>query len=181
MLTSVIAIQAKTRKFITYTFILFCFVSCTGVRIPKDEFKTIDASFKGCFYNRVSQANGRHADSTLLNVFQSWGYKTDSVTLQFNAKNQLELNFGDPTHPLTFDGKFKKGYYEIYLRKMKKDIPPIVPIIYSNHDIYRLRIALANNKDLIVDNKWERDASFLMLMAAGGSGRRHYRFSPVRK
>ena len=57
-----------------------------------------------------------------------------------------------------FQGKFsKRGFYEIFLRNKKIEIPPFIPIIYSNRDINRIRIGLTVNNDLVIANKWARD------------------------
>lgn len=167
-------------KLLTYVFILCYFTSCTGVRMYKSELHPIDANFKGSFHNRALMPKTVGADSTLLNLFELYGYKADSVALQFNSNNQLELRFGKEGYSRTFVGKFKHGYYQIYLRKEKGGFPPFVPLFYDTRDIDRLRITLTKTGDLIVDNKWERTARVL-IMAGGGSGRKQYQFSSIKK
>jgi hypothetical protein len=62
----------------------------------------------------------------------------------FLAK-ELKFTYTDKGQEITktFVGTFaKKGCNEISFRNQKKEIPPLLPIIYSNNHINRVRLAL---------------------------------------
>ncbi|RKS02856.1 hypothetical protein C8C84_2586 [Flavobacterium sp. 102] len=79
-----------------------------------------------------------------------------------------------------YQGKFsKKGYYEIFIRKKNIQIPPVLHLLYSKIDIYRLRISLNKEKELIIDSYYKRGGN-VFLLAAGGSGRTQYYFKATK-
>lgn len=117
---------------------------------------------------------GRYGNLTLLNIFEIRDENIDSVQISFNDTKELKFTYTDKGQKIikTFAGTFaKKGYFEIYFRNQKKEIPPLLPIIYSNNHINRVRLALTIDGNLIVDNMWD-DSGNIFILAAGSSGRR---------
>lgn len=153
---------------------IFLFCACgTGLKINKSNFKPINNNFSGSFKNFSYKTKGRNYDPTLLNLFNIFDIASDTIIFKINSNGQLQLTFKDSLKIKTeiFKGNFsKKGYYEIYFRKIKKEIPPLVPIIYGYRDIDRIRIGLTINNDLVVDNKWATDGN-IFILAAGSAGR----------
>ena len=163
--------------------ILICTACGTGLRMNKSYCIPIDDKYSGTFPNRSYKANDGNCDMTLLQLFNIFDSKTDSVMIEFDKVGQLQITFrdslsnlNDKTRIETFQGYFShKGYYEIYLKKEKKEIPPLFPIIYSDYNIDRIRIAFTTENDLIIDNKWKLGGN-IFLMAAGDSDRTQYFF-----
>lgn len=156
------------------TFFLY---SCgTGVGVRKSKVKYFDGQLSDTFDNNAFKVHGhRYGSPTLLHLFEIYDVKADSVSIVFDQSGELELTYKDNS------GKFtkcrlkgiltKKGYYEVFLRNDKKEIPPGFPIIYGRHNINRIRLALTLEGDLIVDNEWNESGNILLL-GVGDSGRR---------
>ncbi|HEY9046780.1 MAG TPA: hypothetical protein VIN08_12835 [Ohtaekwangia sp.] len=147
----------------------------------KSRVKYFDSQFSGTFNNNPLKASPRRYGSpTLLDLFQIYQVETDSVSAVFNRQGELELTYRDKDGIVKiepFKGVFvKKGYYEVFLRNEKKEIPPFFPIIYSRCNINRIRLALSLQGDLIVDNEWNESGNILLL-GAGDKGRRQSYFS----
>jgi hypothetical protein len=143
--------------------------------IRKSRIKYFDSSFSATVDNKSFKVKGRrYGDLTLLNLFEIRDVTVDSVRLDFKDNNELQFTYIDKGQKIikTFSGKFaKKGYYEIYFRNQKREIPRLLPIIYSNNHINRIRLALTIDGNLIVDNMWD-DSGNIFILAAGSSGRR---------
>ena len=94
-----------------------------------------------------------------------------------NIKNGQEIIYSiDAFKEKTFHGAFsKKGYLEIFLRNNKKEIPPLLPIIYGKYNINRIRIALTLENDLIIDNSWNEGGN-IFILGVGDKGRRQQFF-----
>jgi hypothetical protein len=163
------------------TFFLY---SCgTGLSIRKSKVDYFNNQFTGTFDNIAFKVNGRRYGSpTLLDLFEIYNIRTESIYLRFNDSDELELSYKDNEGVLKkelFKGTFaKKGYYEVFLRNDKKEIPPFFPIIYGKYNVNRLRIALTIQGDLIIDNKWNKSGNILFL-GAGDKGRRQSFFKKI--
>ena len=173
------------RKLITIL-IIVVFSSCgTGLKISKNNFTPIDNSFKGTYENKSILKKGRNnynSNPTILDFFEIYKSNADSIQMYFDANNNLILTFRDSlgVRSETFNGQFnKKGYYEIFIRKYKKEIPPFFPIIYGTRDIKRLRIGLTKQMELVIDNKWARNGN-IFILAGGGSGRYRSHFKQIK-
>lgn len=155
----------------------FFLCSCgTGLSIRKSKVDYLNNQFTGTFDNIAFKVNGRRYGSpTLLDLFEIYNISTDSIYLKFNDSDELELSYKDSKGALKkelFKGTFaKKGYYEVFLRNDKKEIPPLFPIIYGKYNVNRVRIALTIQGDLIIDNKWNKSGNILFL-GVGDKGRR---------
>jgi hypothetical protein len=144
--------------------------------MSKSNITPIDHSCSGVFENRSYLTIGRNGDSsntTVLELFELYTSPVDSVRLYFDAHNQLVLTYSDSlvARTVLFKGQFRKrGYYEIFIRNYKVEIPPFFPIIYGQRDIKRLRVGLNKDLDLVIDNKWARTGN-IFILAGGGSDR----------
>ena len=150
--------------------------SCgTGLSIRKSKVNYFDSNFSATVDNKSFKVKGRrYGDLTLLNLFEIRDENIDSVHISFNDSKELKLTYTFKGQEIikTLTGYFaKKGYYEIYFRNQKKEIPPLLPIIYSNNHINRVRLALTIDGNLIIDNMWD-DSGNIFILAAGSSGRR---------
>lgn len=158
----------------TAIILLTLLTSCSsGVKVSKSQVTYFDKSFSAKVAN-TAYKSGKNKTPTLLGLFEiSEQLHTDTVYLSFNSRNELEVTYLARGQKLTdtFAGTFnRKGFYEIYLRRKKTEIPPFLPIFYSSNDIYRIRLALTQGGNLIVDNKWDRTGN-IFIMGGGGSER----------
>lgn len=170
------------RAFIPTLVIFFSLCSCgTGLSVRKSQIKYFDSQFSGIFDNHAFKANGRRYGSpALLELFEIQQVKTDSVSVVFDRQGELKLSYQDNGGKVkieTFKGVFaSKGYYEVFLRNDRKEIPPVFPFIYSQCNMNRVRLALSAQGDLIVDNEWNESGNILFL-GVGDKGRRQSYFS----
>lgn len=151
--------------------------SCgTGMTIGKSDFSPIGKNFEATFNNKSLLTKGRNYHSfkiAILDYFELYKLNADTIHFDFDNNKSLVLTFKDSLGFRTeiFNGKLKKaGYYEIFLKNERKEIPPFIPIIYSKRNISRLRICLTKGNELVIDKKWANDGNILFL-AGGGSGR----------
>ncbi len=174
-------------KKLNFLFILVILTSCgSGIKINKKDFSPIDKNFNNSFENKSHLTKGLinyNENKTILEYFEINKKNIDSVYFYFNRNNDLILTFRDSlkTFKEIFSGKFKnKGYYEIFIRNYKKEIPPFVPFIYGTRDIKRLRIGFTKDNELVIDNKWARDRN-IFILSGGGSGRYRSYFKLIKK
>ncbi|AYB35178.1 hypothetical protein D4L85_33365 [Chryseolinea soli] len=147
----------------------------------RSQVNYFDGQFSGTFDNTAFKANGRRYGSpALLELFEIREAKADSVSVVFDRQGKLELAYQDSDGKVKteiFEGVFvRSGYYEVFLRNERKEIPPAFPFIYSRCNINRLRLALSAQGDLIVDNEWNESGNILFL-GVGDKGRRQSYFS----
>lgn len=151
------------------------------MKIPKETLSGIDSNFKGSVINISHKKNLKNKiilNTDILTLFSLKNKKSDSVSISFTSNDELKLSYDDILGKTTeyYKGKFsKKGYYEIFLRKKNIQIPPILHIFFSKTDIYRLRISLTKDKELIIDSYSNRGGN-VFLFAAGNSGRHQHYF-----
>lgn len=155
---------------------LFLSACGTGVSVRKSNVKYFDGRLSGTFDNNAFKVNGRRYGSpTLLDLFEIYQVRTDSVSVVLDRSGELELAYTDndgECKKSRLKGSFtKKGYYEVFLRNDKKEIPPFFSIIYGRYNVNRIRLALTTEGDLIVDNTWDESANILFL-GVGDKGRR---------
>ena len=154
------------------------FISCTGLRINKDQFKPINVNFSGSIINKPIQSNSRNKEITLDKIFGINESNIDKIKINFIDSSHIRIEYIDSSSIYTeknqfliLKGKFsKKGYFEFYRNNKKIKIPPLFPIIYSNTDIDRIRIASTINDNLIIDYKYDHGINIFLL--AGGTSER---------
>lgn len=160
-------------KYIRFTIFLFSFqlvLSCTGLKVRKSDLHPINESFTGTFFNDTLRTEGRFTDKTMLEVFRIKDQQTDSVSLKFLNSRQMQIAFGQQFQTKTYDGKFRNGYFQIFLQKKQFILPPI----FMYRDIYRLRITLTKENDLLIANMWAQDGMILLLAGGDTSHRKFY-------
>jgi hypothetical protein len=165
-----------------YIFILLSVIlsSCgSGLQVRKSRIEYFNKNFAATVDNRPFQVKKKsYRAPTLLELFEIKNVSSDSVELRFTADSLLFVGYYDIGiwTEQVFMGRFKKkGYYQIFLRRKRIEIPPLIPIIYSRVDIDRLRLALTSEGDLIVDNKW-RGSGNILILSGGDLGRSQYFF-----
>jgi hypothetical protein len=150
-----------------------------GVGIRKTEIKFITKSFSGTFLNKPYKVHAkRYGVLSLSETFEIADIKADTVGISFDENSILKINYWDgySLRTKSFNGVFtKKGYYEVFLHNVKKEIPPFFPIIYSHYDVKRIRVVSNMVGELIIDHEWQEGGS-MFILAAGDSGRRRSYF-----
>jgi len=141
----------------------------------KSQVKYFDNHFSATICNHAFKVHGRRYGSpSMLGLLEIQDEITDSVLMRFNDNSELELTYkdNDTLKTKVFKGQFaEKGYYEIFLRYKKNEIPHGFPIIYGNNNINRIRMALTIESDLVVDNMWD-EAANIFIIGVGDKGRR---------
>jgi hypothetical protein len=121
---------------------------------------------------------------TFLGFFK---YNTPDVklcTLNIESKSSLIIEYFDSASinankivKHRFEGNLlKSGIFEIYHEKKRIEIPPIIPIIYSNVNIRRIRIGLQEDDRIAIEYKYVNTGNWFLL-AAGSSSRDTYFFN----
>lgn len=170
------------RTLIVITLATFFLYSCgTGLGVRKSKVMYFDSQFAGTFNNNAYKVNGRRYGSpSLLDLFERYHVKADSVSIVFDRSGELELTYTDREGNFKkekFKGSFgKKGYYQVFLHNDKKEIPPGFSFIYGKYNVNRLRLAGTPEGNLIVDNQWNQSGNILFL-GVGDKGRRQSFFA----
>lgn len=157
--------------------------------IKSSELKKIDTNFSGTFKNLSyknirKHGNGYEFDNLgVLRLFEIGNQNVDSINVSFTTDNSLILKYSDSTGTRTgeFSGKFsKRGFYEFYFNKHNIEIPPFIPIIYSNTKINRIRISLSSENKLLIE-KYRAQGGNVFILGGGGSSKSIYYFEPINK
>ena len=163
----------------TFIIVLIYFVLCsckTNIKVIKSN-KEHFCQFYGTFDNNAFKVvrGNRYGSPSLLELFEIYHIKTDSVTIECDSMGELKLIFVDKEKNITektIKGSYSnKGYLEIFLRYESKKFPPFIPIIYGKYNINKIRLSLTENGDLIVDNKWI-EGGHIFIFGVGDSGNR---------
>ena len=96
------------------------FISCTGLRINKDQFKPINVNFSGSIINKPIQSNSRNKEITLDKIFGINESNIDKIKINFIDSSHIRIEYIDSSSIYTeknqfliLKGKFsKKGYFE---------------------------------------------------------------------
>lgn len=154
--------------------ILLSLVSCKSYKEIKDHELIIPKTKSLGEFHTLS--NGKKDKDYQVSIQGLFNIRNlDSVVkVAINKNNELEIHYKNVLggHEVeVFKGKFKKNYFEVYLDKKRIFFPPI----YCKNNINRLRIALTQNNDLVINRHYDRSGMFL-LFAAGSSGNKQYVF-----
>lgn len=156
-------------------------------RVPKSDILAIENGFSGKFANSGTKTTSKKTEYTMLALFEIYpNFFTDSVSIELIDTKHLKVSYYNPfsiyenkVETKIFEGKIKNnGCFQIYHRKKNIEIPPLIPIFYSRRDIYRIRIFITTENELLIENKWARDGN-IFIMAAGGSGKDLYYFRGI--
>lgn len=136
-------------------------ISCSGKKLPVSNFSYLSepVSFNGTYFNE---------DDKLAQLFNLERDKMDFITIEYSIKNKDTLNISYYTENglqhKKLKGKFKDNFFEIYFY----DRRIYIPIIYTIHNVDRLRVGAAKNTDLLL-YKWFENFGMVALIIAGGS------------
>lgn len=137
------------------------------------EFKSISQDLSGWYLNEPYQSTSENDAPSLLELFNLTGHSTDTIKLFFIDSSRLCITFKDSMNYIqekqqfVFEGEFsRKGFFEVYHKYKRVEIPPLFPIIYSSVYIDRIRVTTKLNGDLAIEQKWV-SGSNLFLFAAG--------------
>ena len=97
----------------------------------------------------------------------------ENLEIMFTDVNEMTVRYQCPTGSMEkrFKGKFdRKGRFVFFHSKKRIEIPPIIPILYSQVDWDRVRISLTpDRKYMHVQEKWNHSGNILLL-GAGNIG-----------
>jgi hypothetical protein len=161
--------------------IAILFISCgTGLKVRKENLKTLDKDFSGTYRVMADKSSGKHKPlRPAFDLFKIPNTDADFFTIAIEEESgELLLKYTDKSgrkNMQRFAGRLDKNmrYYEVYLNRKNIQFPPV----YAVRNIDRLRIGLLADGSLIIDNKYAHDG-MILLFAAGSSGRTKYFFLP---
>lgn len=162
--------------------LVFSIHSCgTGLQIPKDQLEILDANFSGTFQEESFLHYDNNKPHTrvqsISKLFRSKDSIRNGITLHFENENTLLLSF-ESDHGYQekcYAGKFShRGYFEIFLDRTNIRIPPLIPLVFSNIHIDRIRIGFTKKGHLLIHGYWENSGSILFLGTGGGYKGKYY-------
>lgn len=135
----------------------------------------------GTFANHLYKTDlaDRYGPHTLLEVFKLDSIVTDSVTIAFDSAARLRISytFNGTLREHLFAGAFtRKGGYKFIFENKKIEIPPVIPILYSQYHIHHIRLSLTPEGNLLLRNRWKQGGN-IFILGGGDEGRRKYYFS----
>lgn len=134
-------------------------VSCSGKKLPVSNFAYLSepVTFNGTYFNESDK---------LAQLFNLERDKTDFITIEYSLKNKDTLNISYYTENglqhKKLKGKLKDNFFEIYFSKRKI----YIPIIYTIHDVNRVRLGADKRGDLLL---YKLDEGFAWVIVMGGS------------
>ncbi|HEY0977850.1 MAG TPA: hypothetical protein VGE21_10290 [Flavobacteriales bacterium] len=161
------------------TLLLVLSTSCgSGVKVAGSQFEPMLPGMELKVPAQAFRTTGRKGRMTLPELFRWTDGAVQEVTLNTDSLGGVTVRMG--TSAQRYEGKRSPhGYYEIDLERNITEIPPLLPIIYSERHLSRLRLAMTKQGELVIDHKWANDGN-IFLLAGGGSGRTQYFFRPVK-
>jgi len=137
---------------------VFTFTSCGTMRTFKtSDFSTINGvkNLEGDYLNLNSD---RKSILSLFNIRE----EANIITISSENSNEIKLTYyNDSTirQERVFAGEMKKNYFEIYFSNQKK----VIPIIYGNYNIDRIRIGKTKDGKLLIRNYYDNSGHILFL------------------
>lgn len=154
--------------------LLFSLFSCKSYQVIKDkDLVMISAKPLGKFQSLSNQKKKTDYQISIQELFEIRNLD-EVVKLTISKNKELEINYKNVlggNEMAAFKGKFKKNYFEVYLRKKRIFFPPI----YCKSNINRLRIGLTAENELVV-NRFYNYSGMFMLFAAGDADHKQYVF-----
>jgi len=161
--------------------VLFLCHSCgmSRLKIPKNQVKTVGIGFKGTFKNM----NATDSSHTLASLFGIYKEEPENISIEITSNKELKISYIDSLGKKQTNflkGKLhKKGYFQHFVFKERIQIPPIFSIIYGKVNINRIRLALTQQNNLVIDSYYNSGGNIFIL--AGGYFHRHpYYFEPTK-
>ena len=145
-------------------------------RIFRTDIKPISKndtkSFYNTFYNQHSTFLKFHEhliDPGYLTILGLLGVPSssvsDTVSLFLNDGGLLQINYSDSSinKTLYLKGKYsRRGFYQYYVERKTFNIP-VISLLYSKRNIYRLRFAFSTSGDLVIQTKYVWEEHVLVL------------------
>jgi hypothetical protein len=141
----------------------------------------LNPPYTGTFANHPYKGDQikHYGTYTLLEVFKIDSAATDSITIAFDTDARLRISYvvdGAPCEHI-FTGAFTKdGEYTFIFENRKIEIPPIIPILYSQYHIHNIRLSLTREGNLLVHNRWKMGGN-IFILGGGDAGDRRYYFN----
>lgn len=154
--------------------LLFCLFSCKSYQVIKDkDLVMISAKPLGKFQSLSNQKKKTDYQISIQELFEIRN-SDEVVKLTISKNEEIEIHYKNVlggNEMAAFKGKFKKNYFEVYLRKKRILFPPI----YCKTNINRLRIGLSKNQELVINRHYDY-SGMVLLFAAGNSDHKQYVF-----
>lgn len=155
---------------------LCSFLGSCGTTFKQKNFQEFGNDFQVSVLNRSYEIkkgtilnSGRYE---LLNLFNLYDRKVDTINLKFNDQGELVLSFKDDIRGLKreqtiiYQGKFKnKKTYQITLVKERVQVPPVIPIIYGATHLDKINIKLLVNGDIAIKEYFRKDGNIFLITA----------------
>jgi len=160
---------------------LLLLAACKSTVSSRSATPVLNPAYTGTFANHPYKADWikHYGPYTLLDVFKIDSVVTDSVTIAFDSAARLRLSYtlNGTSREQVFAGAFnKKGVYKFIFENKKIEIPPILPIIYSQYHVHHIRLSLTREGNLFLRNRWIQGGN-IFILSRGDQGRRRYYFS----
>jgi hypothetical protein len=169
-----------TRSHLLFLAPLLLLAACKSTVSHTSPRPLLNPAYTGTFANHPykSGRNKHYSPNTFLEVFKLDSTSSDSITIAFDSTDRLLISYtanGVP-HEHIFNGTFtKKGKYKFIFQNHRKDVPPLLPILYSNHNIRYIIVSLTPEGTLFLREHWDRTGT-VFIFAAGSAGNHRYYF-----
>jgi hypothetical protein len=136
------------------------------------------------FNNYSIRDNGKISQSiNILDLFEVYQEGVENVEISIADKDLTlkAVNNKGKAFVFKFKGKYiSTDEFEVYFRNERLEIPPILPVLMSRYDIYRLRISITRKGKLRITERFSNSGTILIIGAGGGWNHYHY-FLPTTK
>ncbi|MDR0233033.1 MAG: WG repeat-containing protein [Dysgonamonadaceae bacterium] len=157
------------KKILLFLCVIIFSTPCFTQKISTKSFSPI---------SNVVELNGTYLnkDKRLSRLFSIDSDFAHFINFEFNGKDSLKLTYQTSSglETVSYKGKFKKNYFEIYFAK--KQIP--IPFFWIE-DISRARIGRNTESDLLVQY-YDSHMGWVLILMGGGSGEGEYSFQNIR-
>jgi len=167
---------------------LFCIIivlsaffstSCGTLRFNKtSDFATLSDANKldGYYYNWTEEYVGYYDRPDRKNAVAFFEKDSaDFIHMRTEGNNKLIISYTNTNgkHEEVYEGELKKKFFEIYYKKDQI----IIPLIFSNINVDRLRIGKTKNGELLINHFVEGFGNLLLFAGGSGGGDNFYRFN----
>ncbi|MEC4003062.1 hypothetical protein OX283_000190 [Flavobacterium sp. SUN052] len=160
------------RCIVTLICLTLLITSCSSVdSFKRKELVNIHKNISGNFTNSTLSENGRTTKITKFFDLKD----SDSIVQIQSKRNTIFVCFFDVLggkHYKTFEGKFKRKFFQFYLDYDTNLYPPIFITTHKN----RVRLSINQDSSLVVNNYYD-NSGMLLIMGAGTSWNSKYIFN----
>ena len=153
---------------------MLVFTSCFSTRSFRNtsEFVTIHniKDLKGHFLNRcITEIESGIINPRTRDILSIFDIRENAHFFTIVAKSPTEIkliyyNDSGERQEKVFEGRMRRNFFEIYLRRRRLILPPIITIVNT----HRIRVAKTADNRLIVKGFFESYSQLLFLMGGGG-------------